>query len=205
MGRGAHFRTFDEMQRLLLVLALSGLTACTSIRANADFAPGFDASSYRTFAMAPPPSEAPLGLPSYSEIRGRRVNEAIAERLEAKGFTRASDEADLVVSFRLIGEPRQDVRSTGSVSMGYGRYGRWYGAGWYEPSVYTVDYVRGTLIVDAFDRAAEAIVWHGWSSVSYYSESEAQDKGDRVLDAVLAEFPARPAAALVPAAATSVQ
>ena len=195
------------MKRALLALACLALAACSSIRAHADFDPALDLGRYRTFSMAAPPTQAPVGLPSYSEIRGRRINEAIAGHLEAKGYERAASEerADLVVSFQLIGEPRQDVRSTGSVSMGAGPYSRWYGVGWYEPNVYTVDYVRGTLIVDAFDRQAEAIVWHGWSSVSFYSESEAEEKGDRVLEAVMGEFPARPAGPLVPGTAASLE
>ena len=180
------------MKHLLLLFCCLWLGACTSITANADFEEGLDFSTFETFYLAAPPTTAPVGLPGYSEIRGRELNERLARALEAKGYVRSAEEqADLVVSFSLAGELREDVRSSGSVAFGTMRYHGWYGATWYEPSLYTVSYVKGTLVVDAFDRARERIVWHGWSSVSLYSERDAASKVEDVIEAVMERFPAR--------------
>lgn len=180
------------MKHLILLLACLWLGSCTSITAEADFEEGLDFSVFETFYLAPPPTTAPVGLPGYSEIRGRELNERLATALEAKGYRRVEEEgADLVVSFTLAGELREDVRSSGGVAFGAPRYRGWYGATWYEPSLYTVSYVKGTLVVDAFDRARERIVWHGWSSVSLYSESDAASKTDAVIEAIMERFPAR--------------
>lgn len=179
------------MKRLLLPLAGLALAACTSVRAHEDHEPGLDLADYATFALAAPPREAPPGLPSYSEIRGREINATIAADLAAKGYVEVpEDEAELLVSFSLVGETRQDVRSESALWLGSGPYHGWYGSGWYRPAAYTVEYVRGTLLLDAFDRAAQRVVWHGWSTVSLYA---GEALGSDVLEAVLALVPARSA------------
>jgi Domain of unknown function (DUF4136) len=175
---------------LCLLVACLCSASCTSVKAQADFEQGLDFSTFQTFAMAAPPREAPVGIPSYSEIGGREINEELALRIEAKGFTRVDESvADLIVSFSLAGEQRDEVRSTGPMVVG--PYAGWYGANWYDAGVYTVNYVKGTLIVDAFDRARERVVWHGWSSVSLYSEKDATKQGHKALEAVMEKFPAR--------------
>ncbi len=182
------------MKLIVISLILTWLCACTSIRASSDYEQGLDFSTYKTFAMAAPPRPPLTSFPSYSEISGREINAAVAEHLEAKGL-KAADEAvaDLIFSFSLVGERREDVRSSGaptmSMGMGVGGYHGWYGSAWYTPTVYTVAYVQGTLVVDAFDRAREQVVWHGWSTVSLYSDQDRTRKGDAVLDAVMELFP----------------
>lgn len=188
--------TLATMKLSALSIACLPLASCTGITAHADFERGLDFSRYQTFALDAPPTQA-AGLPSYSEIQGREVNQAIARHLEAKGYTRADESvADLIVSFGVAGELREEVRSSGGAYMGGaymggGRHRGWYGATWYEPNVYSVAYVQGTLIIDAFDRARESLVWHGWSTVSLDVSGAPSGKGPAVIEAVMAKFPSR--------------
>ena len=182
------------MRRIHLTTLLLGLllAACASSpRAKFDFDPQTDFSRYRTFAMAAPPSEAPAALPGYSELAGQEMNRDLAAELVAKGLQETEEaSADLVVAFKLAGEARSDVRSTPSPSpRGAGRYGDWYGVGWYDNNTHTVNYVVGTLIVDVFDRASQELIWHGWSSVSLYSSKDADSKRSGVIRAVMSGFP----------------
>lgn len=179
------------MKFIAIALCCLSFASCTSVKAHADFEAGVDFSAFKTFALAAPPAKGPVALPSYSEIRGRAINNKIAEYLLTKGYTQSDEtNADLIVSFQLAGEARQDVRSTGTT--GYSSFGRhgWYGSPWYNETVYTVSYVEGTLIVDAFDRAAEQVIWHGWSTVGLYSQADAYEKEQLVIEAVMAQFPA---------------
>jgi hypothetical protein len=184
------------MKPTTLSIACLLLASCSSITAHADFEEGLDFSLYKTYALDPPPATA-VGLPSYSEIQGRQVNEAIARHLEAKGYTLAEESAaDLIVSFGVAGQLQQEVRSSGGSHMGGyyasgGRHRGWYGSTWYDPNVYSVAYVKGTLIIDAFDRERESLIWHGWSTVSLDVSGEPSGKGPEVIDAVMAKFPAR--------------
>jgi hypothetical protein len=171
----------------LLALALAS-ASCSSIEARCDYDRTVDFKRYQTFAMAPPPSEAPEELPQYSELRGQAVNREIAAHLVAKGLREVGEpEADLIVSFKLAGETRTDVRSTGP-RRSVGIYEDWYGVGWYDNDLYTVQYVVGTLLVDVFERAGQRLIWHGWSSVNLYSNEDAQKRGE-VIRAVMDAFP----------------
>lgn len=182
------------MQHIALPTALTALLLCacaSSPSVDSDFDPATDFSQYRTFAMAAPPTEAPAALPGYSELAGESINRELAEHLAAKGLQETDEEsADVLVAFNLAGETRADVRSSAPTGR-RGRYGAWYGAGWYDNDVYTVQYVVGTLIVDVFDRAQQKLVWHGWSSVSLYSQESASEKRSAVIQAVMEAFPRR--------------
>jgi hypothetical protein len=175
--------------RPLLTLALAGLVAigCVSApEAHATFDPAHDFARYETFALAAPPREGPAALPSYDLAAGERINRRIGEELRRKGLSEAPfEEADLVVSFLLAGEVRTDERRRPPREAG----GDWYAVGWYEDDEYTVQYAVGTLVLDVFDRTAEELVWHGWSSVAIYSEEDAREKSADVVRAVLAGFP----------------
>ena len=173
--------------RTLPLLALT-LASCTSIRGYADFDPDADFSSYRSFTMAAPPTEAPAALPGYSVLTGKKLNREIAAELSARGLMEVQgEEADLIVAFDLEGEQRTEVRSLPGSSMGVSR--GWYGVGWYDRDVYTLDYVQGTLIVDVFDRARGELVWHGWSSVSIHSDGGAEARRSDVVRAIFREYP----------------
>jgi hypothetical protein len=176
--------------RTLLPLALAGLAlaGCAGTPdAHATFDETVDFARYATFALAAPPRAGPAALPSYDAARGEGINRRIKQELEAKGLREAPyEEGDLIVAFRLAGEVRTDERRKpprGDVG------GDWYSVGWYEGDEYLVQYSVGTLAVDVFDRVAQQLVWHGWSSVAIYSEDEVREKRNEVVRAVLAGFP----------------
>jgi len=177
-----------RLLRALVPAVLLLLPACTGIEARADFDPEVDFGAYETFAMAPPPAEAPEGLPGYSEVEGRQANREIAAQLQARGLREVDEaEAELVVGFELHGEPRSEVRSRPGSSVGLSR--GWYSAGWYDRDVYTVHYVLGTMIIDMFDREKGKLVWHGWSSVSIHSESPRKGRREEVIAKILEGYP----------------
>lgn len=171
------------------ILALLFSSCSSSPMASADYDPEADFGRYGTFAMAEPPSEAPPALPGYSPLAGESINREIAAQLVAKGFEETDRAtADLLVAFELAGDARSEVRATAPRPPMGSRRG-WYGVGWYESDVYTVDYVVGTMIVDVFDRAGEQLLWHGWSSVSLYSSKDASKKRSAVIRALMDAFP----------------
>ncbi len=171
-----------------LVVALGILTGCSSMHVEVDHAPDFDFSALKTFAMVPPPTKAPAEMPGYSPMTAKRVQEAIAADLEAKGFRRVEnkEEADFLVGFSVDGQHRTDVFSVGG---GYG-YGYWGGG---TGSVVTQHYVQGTLVIDVADRKTGQIVWHGWGTKPLFpSEAGSGDPGPAVQE-ILKGFPPAPA------------
>jgi len=169
------------MHKTVKIASLMGaflLFGCTSqIKTNTTYDDTADFASYKTFAQAPAPTHA-QSMPGYSEITGRKIQQRIAYNLEQKGLELASaDEADLVVSFTLGGQPRQEVEY----------YGGW---GWYGPGmVDTENYVEGSLVIDMGDRVKKRLVWHGYGTEDIFTQSGADEILFRAVDAVLEKYP----------------
>ena len=129
---------------------------------------------FRTYAVVPPET----GIPA---VRDRIENE-IEIVLSDRGFRRVMvAEADLVVAFRGSGRPVTRVDHDGDA-----------GATFYRVEKYT----EGTLVISIFDTARQKRVWRGTGQIDLRSEDRrviARDAAHAV-DAVLAKFPAQPAA-----------
>lgn len=161
----------------VLLLAAGG---CSTVSVKTDVAPGVDFSAYKTFSQTAPPKSAGAALPGYSEIAGENINASIAHALEMKGFSRVgSGRGDLIVTFSVDGEPRQDVQWDG----GYGGY---YG------DTYTVNYTRGTLAIDIFDAGQKKLVFHAYGQTDLYGSSDYTNKVDSAVQQILKGFPPEP-------------
>jgi len=168
----------------LLIAAM--ISACSTIRVHHETAPGVDFTSYKSFSQTDPPATADASLPGYSEITGNHIQMAIGSVMESKGLTSAPEgEADLIVTFSINGQPRQDIDWDGG-------WGGWYGGG---GGTYTVNYVTGTLTIDVFDKAQKKLIWHAYGQTDIYGTPGA-GKGDTVDEAVmqiLKEYPSNSA------------
>jgi hypothetical protein len=150
------------------------------MKAKVDQAENVDFSQFKTFAQAPPPG-AQKTLPGYSEIEGRRMQEKIAQILEARGFRRVEDPqaADLYVSFSVTGQPRSDVWGQG----GWGTYGG-VAAG-----VSTTHYIQANLTINVYEAAERKLVWHGWTGKSFFEGQGDPDGAIEAVRTILAKFP----------------
>lgn len=173
--------------RASLLLAL--LASCGSIRARSQHAPEVDFAAYRTFAIVPAETETP-GLPRFGELRERRLERAIAARLERKGLTEvAPEEADLHVSFTMAtqhktgawgGEDEDEPVWEGDLS-----YEDVSG----EELEHTTYFVSGTIVIDFVDRSAERLVWHGWATADITDPRKTERREVDAVSAILAKYP----------------
>lgn len=169
------------MHRIAIKLAALGallLVGCTTrLKTNTTFDDTVDFGAYRTFAQAPPPQTVE-GMPGYSEITGRQVEERIAYDLEQKGLQPASwDEADLQVSFTMGGQRRQETEY-------------WGGWGWYGPGeITTENYVQGSLVIDMADRVRKRLVWHGYGTRDVFTQPKSDKDLLNAVDEILEKFP----------------
>lgn len=162
----------------LAVLGPLLLFGCANqVKINTTYDESADFGNYQTFAQAPPPN-AVAGLPGYSEITGRQIQERIAYDLEQKGLQPASwDDADLQVSFTLGGQARQETEY-------------WGGWGWYGPGeIATESYVHGSLVIDMADRVRQRLVWHGYGKEDVFSQPKNDEALLRAIDAILEKYP----------------
>ncbi|HET9447547.1 MAG TPA: DUF4136 domain-containing protein [Steroidobacteraceae bacterium] len=174
----------------LLVLAsmtalLAGCASGPKIRANTD--PQANLSSYRTYGFVQPLGTDRAG---YSTIVSEQLKAAVRRELEARGYTYAQDNPQLLVNFnaKLDDKLRVDSAPTASIAMGRGYYG--YRGGFYSawPAYETsVDqYTQGTLNIDVVDASQKRLVWEG-IAVGRVTQKTRENLG-AAIDATVAEI-----------------
>ena len=180
------------------VAIVSGCSSGPSIRVDAD--PGADFSAYRTFGFFAPLATDKAG---YSTLLTSRLKETAKREMQAHGYEYAASSPDLLVNFNVNVIDKTEVRSSPSMSAGYGYYG--YRAGmygsWsgYPQDVTTTNYKQGTLAIDVVDAARRQLVWQGVAEGRITKEVRENPSAavDIAVTQVLAGFPKR---GFVPAA-----
>ena len=157
----------------LLTLMGIFLAACAS----APPEPVVDSKSYydfyqnKTMAFMPNSGQVSGDLSSryISDITRDRVDKAIRQTAEGKGYQFVEDvnQADVLITWHLVGQEKVDVRTTNtgmSYGAGYGRYGAYNRHSMYScwdcGNQTTVrQYTQGTFIVDLIDPELKQSVW----------------------------------------------
>jgi hypothetical protein len=143
----------------LLTFALVVLTmACSSVQVSSDFDRDANFASYKTYQFTKEANELQV-----DDINRKRIMEAVATELAAKGFT-TSDQPDVWIDLNIKAQQKQSATATSSPSYGYGygyggRYG--YGGGFSTTTINVENYVEGTLFVDMIDYNKKVLVWQG--------------------------------------------
>jgi hypothetical protein len=145
------------MKKLTMILLLSTLliaVSCSSTTARFDYERGVDFSKFKTFGFFPIPPDF-----KGSELVLKRIGNAIAKDLTAKGLTETQDNPDLLIA------AHTDVKDKIQVSSYGYRYAPYYYYGYWGTSSTTVhQYEEGTLIIDIVDNAEDEMIWRGVAS-----------------------------------------
>jgi len=132
-----------------------------------------------------------------SDMQRDRIHEALSYALTNRGFQMVADaaQADLLLSWNLVTEQVTDVRSWGSLGMGYGGIDGIYGG--YNcwncglgQDISVRSYTQGTFIVDMIDPTLDKSVWRGVTqSPLRGNQREDQGKYNEAASAMFAAFP----------------
>jgi hypothetical protein len=166
---------------MLVVLFISGLSACTSYDYYVAGLNRTNLSRYRTFAWMPPARNHNNNA-SGNMAADAKIKDAATMALQAKGLTLDQRNPDLIVSYSsVVGKGTRTYYYPeyygGGFYPGFGfglGYGGW--GGWYRPYYYAYgapfmyggtgvsqeNYKEGTLIIDLIDRRSKQIVWRGF-------------------------------------------
>ena len=167
----------------VLLIALAATTACSGITYNDDFDPEAAFSDYKTFTWitAENPEEVSKGV---SPLVQRRVDRAVEDQLEAKGYERAAARGDIFVNWYVGTEQKMDVTT---YSHGWGYYG------WYGGSTTSVrQWTEGTLVIDIIDAKTKELVWRGWAKGAMEPDATPERVTERINEIVagiLKRFP----------------
>lgn len=140
----------------VMAVATLVLAACSSLPTpTVDFNRKFDFSKVQTISQEP--FKRPEGkLVLLSDMEISRVNEALADELQSKGYALAEvgSDADLYLSWHLVTQDKTDVRTYNSMS-----YYQCWRCGPSVSDVSVQQFTLGTFIVDMIDPAQGQSVW----------------------------------------------
>jgi hypothetical protein len=202
----------------LMVLILSGLSACTSYNYYTAAINKTNLSNYHTFAWMP--QEKTKDNKMMGDVADAKIKDATTNALVAKGLRLSQRNPDLVVSYStIVGRgTRTNYYSPyyGGFYPGWGGYG-WGGFGWgfgwgwgYRPYYYAFGapfayyggltyaekehYKEGTLIIDLIDTHTRKIVWRGFGVGEVHKNPQKTiDDLPKVVNGVLEQLQVTPA------------
>jgi hypothetical protein len=161
-----------KMPRLILALVGSLVVAASlmvascstpKINTRAQSDPSVNLASYKTWGFVAEPGTNRGG---YSTPITTYFKTAITREMNSRGYTYTEDSPELLINFNTNAKEQVDIRSTPSMSYGYGYYG--YRGGLYAAGpmyggtdVSTVRYKQGTANIDVVDAAKKQLVWEG--------------------------------------------
>jgi ABC-type glycerol-3-phosphate transport system substrate-binding protein len=181
---------------LALAAGLVLLAGCAAVgpEITTDYDSSADFSQYRTFQFM---SRDERGVErSYDTIADRRLISAVTREMEARGYRRVAQDADLLVNFAVSTEEVEDLRTVPSSVLPPPWYG--YRSGYYyDPwPAYTYEtridrYERGTLFIDLVDAQRRQLVWEG-RAVARVTREAREDPGaalDQAVSDIFARYP----------------
>lgn len=166
-----------------MVLLLTAVTSCSSVRVASDYDKNASFNAYKTFAFYKPG----IDKAEISDLDKRRILRAIESEMLAKGFTK-SENPDLLISIFTNSREKVNVYN----NMGYGPYG--YGWGWspyYWNSYNSVSTsTEGTLYVDLIDASKKELVWQGMG-VGYLTQNmnKKEERIKEFVAKIMAKYP----------------
>ena len=188
--------------------ALLFLSACSSgpPKPELDYNHEYDFSNVRTVAFFKNSGEVsgdnPLQL---SDMQRNRIDDAIKVAVENRGFTFLADasKADLLLTWHLGTQNKTDVRSTQSMSVGYGGYGGYGRYGGYnryssyncwscsptQSNVSVSNYTEGTFIIDMIDPELRQSVWRAVTQSKLKGEKMEQARTNEAAALIFESFP----------------
>jgi hypothetical protein len=139
--------------RMFVVLIAFSFAQVALASVSVDYDKTVDFSSLRTYAWLE-------GTPARSPLVQKRIVSAVEKELQARGLTRVSGKADLLIATHASarGEKRVDVDN-----LGYGYSWR----GWETTTVNVREVLVGTLLVDLVDGTSNDLVWRAVATETF--------------------------------------
>jgi len=171
------------MKKFLFIPILLAFVACSTVKVAYDYDNQADFSKYKTYVI----SEETMKMENVNQLNRDRIIAAVEAQMAAKGFSKAGNNADVILDVRVKGEEVQTATATSTGGYGYG-YGRWgYGGGMSTTHVSYDNYTEGTLFVTLIDKATEKIAWQGTGKKTI-EENASTEKREKNIDYAVSQI-----------------
>jgi hypothetical protein len=188
----------ENMNKLLVIIAVLALSACSSLKTSSDYDPAVNFTDVKTYAwVEKKTADATYHLDG---LMDQRVRAAVNDQLQLKGLSMVSaDKADVLVNYLTKVDKKINV-DTFNTNYGYNPY---YGAGWGRGGMGGVghtqttvrEYEVGTLILDFVDTKSGKLVWRGSVADTMRDKDTPEERVEVVniaIGALLQNYPPQP-------------
>lgn len=154
------------MKKLIVVaVALVVAVGCSSMKISNDYDRQADFSKYKTYTWR----DSDTNVADTDPFAHERFMSAVDRQLAAKGFSKASSDPDVVVTYHAEDKQGMSLDTT-YMGGGWGGYGPgwgWGGRGGMGMGSTTTtvrQYTIGTVVLDMWDAKEKRLVWRGTAS-----------------------------------------
>ena len=166
-----------------VALLLLFVTSCGTVQVGTDYDRSADFTTYKTYSF----HQKGLDKLMVNDLDKKRLISAIDTQMGAKGFTRVSSDADLVVNILTSSKEQISVNNN---NWGYGPYG--YYGGYYGGNSVS-SYQSGTIVIDIIDDRRNILAWQGVGSDLNLSNLSAEvERIPKAIEEILTKFPPQP-------------
>lgn len=180
-------------QLLVVILSVFTIMSCSSIKVTSDSEKTTDFSQYKTYSFLGWQNNSDQIMNDFDKKRMRDAFEAEFQKRELKFVESGGDMA--ISLFIVVNQEKTVTAYSNHYGGGYGRYSR-YGYGWGGSSSTTYsenDYLKGTLVMDAFDEKSGDQIWQGVAKGTVQEKPEKREKSiPGTVSALMSKFPIKP-------------
>lgn len=177
--------------QLFVILVLSILSSCSTVKFYADYNEDTNFKEYKTYTKIIWNTENDSVVNS---ITKGKVLSAITRELSSRNISESKLNGDISVSINFI---RKDKIGTSS----YTDYGGYYGYGYYRPmgysttTYYNYTYTEGAIVIDVFDEKSKKLIWQGTAKQSFNTDESPDlttEKINYVIQKIFLKYPITP-------------
>jgi hypothetical protein len=169
----------------LFVCLFALCVSCSTLELHYDYDPSFDFSRLKTYQWLPASQSKDI-----SQLNLQRIQQAVNEQLQGKGFQQAEKNPDFLVG--LIASKQDKVQI---IDWGY-NFGP-YGSLWND-NIDTYAYEEGSIILDFINPYSKNLFWRGAAKEAIDPDLTPEERikaVNEVVQGILKGFPPLPAAA----------
>jgi len=168
----------------IAVMVLAVIAGCSSISVNYDYDQSADFQKYGTYAWLPQPTGDLSGNANQAMQRNslmdQRIKRAVTTGLGNEGMVQDANAPDMFIVYH-TGVDDKIMTTTWGYTYGSRYWGYGYGG---NQDMTTMQYQKGTLILDFIDAASLQLVWRGTASGILDDSPSPQQQEEAINEAI---------------------